>query len=85
MISYIIAMQFLSWAFAILLLIGFGTLKLWELGAESEENDTMSKGVQMMIEEFYNSNFAEKVVKLLFFGALFFSTLISIIRGDFDE
>jgi hypothetical protein len=68
MISYIIAMQFLSWAFAILLLIGFGTLKLWELG-----------------EEFYNSSFSEKVVKLLFFGALFFSTLISIIRGDFDE
>jgi hypothetical protein len=85
MFSYIIAMQFLSWALTILMLIGFGLFKFWEYGAKNSENDVIRKGVQMMVEEFYSSNFAGKVIKLLFFGALFFSTLISVIRGDLDE
>lgn len=85
MISYTIAMNFISWAMAILMLIGLGLLKIWELGAKGEKNDVMQKSMQMMIEEYYESNFAGKVVKLLFFGAIFFATIISVIRGDFNE
>jgi hypothetical protein len=73
---------------AILMLVGLGLFKLWEYDVSnpnSKTDDSMKIGMQMLIQEYYESNFAGKVVKILFFGAFAFSTLISVIRGDFDE
>ena len=80
-------MNFLSWAIMILMVTGLGMFKIWEYSYKSgsAKNDVANKGLQMLIEEYYASNFAGKVLKLLFFGAFTFSTIISVIRGDFKD
>ncbi|MER2007155.1 MAG: hypothetical protein ABS939_06845 [Psychrobacillus sp.] len=87
MISYTIAMSFISWSLAILMLIGFGLLKIWEYQAKNSAkmNDIERMALHMAIEDFYEANFAGKVIKLLFFGALLFATIIGVIRGDFKD
>jgi hypothetical protein len=88
MISYTIAMSFISWAMAIMMLVGLGLFKIWEYDANnpnSKTDDSMKMGMQMLIEEYHESGFAGKVTMILFFGAFFFATLISIIRGDFKD
>jgi hypothetical protein len=79
MTPYIIAMSFISWMVMIMMILGLLLITVWKFGSEDDLE------TQAFLEDYYTSSFAGKVTKLLFFGAFFFATLISVLRGDFKD
>lgn len=78
--TYAIGMTVISWLVAIFMLLGFTMINFFKLDLKSEKTSDIEKAqANILLDKFYNANFAGKVVQLLHYGALFCSVTFRII------
>ena len=78
--TYAIGMTVISWLIAVFMLTGFTMIKAFEMDLKSKNKSDIEKAqANIVLDKFYNADFAGKVVQLLHYGALFCVAVFRVI------